>query len=154
LLAKIELTLCSMHVGNILDFSQAEAGLVELAQEPFNVSDTLEAALDMVWPLASSKKITLSHQISPILRKTEVIGDALRLRQILVHLLNNGAKFTHAGTVEALVNAEELPSGELDICFQVGHGHLCLCCCVHRLCIIYRTRANYMDGMGRLNNKW
>lgn len=98
---------------------------MELEREPFNVSDTLEAALDMVWPLASSKKITLSHQISPVLRATEVLGDALRLRQILVHLLNNGAKFTHAGTVEAVVNAEELPSGDLDICFQVCCGYQC-----------------------------
>jgi signal transduction histidine kinase len=108
-----------MRTGNILDFSQAEAGLVELAREPFNVMDSLEAAMDMVWPLASSKNITLSHQASPVLRTTEVLGDAVRLRQILVHLLDNGAKFTNSGTVEAVVTAEELPSGDMDIQIEV-----------------------------------
>lgn len=76
----------------------------------------------MVWPLASSKKITLAYHASPEARTADVRGDALRLRQIIVHLLNNAVKFTDAGTVEAAVRADVLPSDEMDLRIEV-----CIC---------------------------
>jgi signal transduction histidine kinase len=83
---------------------------VELSSATFNVAETLEVCVDLVWPLACSKSIAVACSIQPLVRRCLVRGDELRLRQILVHLLNNAAKFTDSGTIEVVVCAEELSS--------------------------------------------
>jgi two-component system, sensor histidine kinase and response regulator len=83
------------------------------------VADVLEACVDVVWPLACTKGVLVTSSVPAALRRTTVRGDALRLRQILVHLLNNAVKFSERGTVEVLVSVEYLRPGSLSVRFEV-----------------------------------
>ncbi|MDZ4722111.1 MAG: response regulator, partial [Roseiflexaceae bacterium] len=92
-------------INDILDFSKIESGKLDLEQQPFDLRDCLEAALDLVAPRAAEKQLDLAYQIAPNVPHT-IVGDVTRIRQILVNLLSNAVKFTHSGEVVVLVQAE------------------------------------------------
>lgn len=90
-------------INDILDFSKIEAGQVAIERAPFDPAACLEDAADMVTPAAREKGLELVCECSPAL-PGEVLGDSLRLRQILVNLLSNAVKFTERGEVHAYVH--------------------------------------------------
>jgi PAS domain S-box-containing protein len=85
-------------INNILDFSKIEAGKLELENFPFDLRECVEDALDLVAAKASEGGVELAYliddQVSHLL-----LGDATRLRQILVNLLGNAVKFTKKGEI-------------------------------------------------------
>jgi two-component system, sensor histidine kinase len=85
-------------INDILDFSKIEAGGLELEAQPFDLLACLEDAMDLFAAKAIQKKLDLRSQYDPAL-PAWVIGDALRLRQILSNLIDNAIKFTRAGEV-------------------------------------------------------
>ena len=85
-------------INDILDFSKIEAGKFEIEQIAFDLNDTVESAVELVAPKASEKHLALIASVDPGV-PAAVIGDANRLRQILLNLLNNAIKFTEAGEV-------------------------------------------------------
>lgn len=94
-------------VNDILDFSKIEAGRLELSQQPFNVRRWVEGTLGFVASQAAEKQLVLSHHVAPQVPQV-VVGDAGRLRQVLVNLLANAVKFTRQGKVELTVSARAL----------------------------------------------
>ena len=85
-------------VNDILDFSQVEAGMLELEPRPFALPSLIDECLSLVQQSASAKN--LSMQVNLIDRlPSGVRGDPSRLRQILLNLLNNAIKFTQEGSV-------------------------------------------------------
>ncbi|GJD58306.1 GAF domain-containing hybrid sensor histidine kinase/response regulator [Methylobacterium dankookense] len=85
-------------VNDVLDFSKIEAGQVELAAEPFVLTDLMDQAVAIIRAGADGKGLRLEVRAGPGL-PGRVIGDADRLRQVLMNLLNNAVKFTDAGGV-------------------------------------------------------
>jgi signal transduction histidine kinase/DNA-binding response OmpR family regulator len=94
-------------INDILDFSKIEAGKLSLNQEPFKLRSCVEDALDLLAPRASEKGLELAYLIQPNVPRV-VIGDVVRLRQILTNLLSNAVKFTETGEVTVVVNARQL----------------------------------------------
>jgi two-component system, sensor histidine kinase and response regulator len=92
-------------INDILDFSKIEAGHMELDDAPFDVRLVVEDAAELLAERATAKGIELLCDIPPGVM-TDRIGDALRLRQILVNLIGNAVKFTEVGEVSIRV-AEE-----------------------------------------------
>jgi len=90
-------------INDVLDFSKAESGSVELEEAPFDLEECLVSALSLVKPGAAAKNLTLSHASDPDVPAT-VVGDVTRLGQILVNLLANAVKFTDAGAVSVRVS--------------------------------------------------
>ena len=92
-------------INGILDFSRIEAGKLLLETADFDLRTVMEETADMMAIRAHEKGLELVCQIAPgtpsLLR-----GDAGRLRQILVNLLGNAVKFTHAGEVAVTLEAE------------------------------------------------
>ncbi len=86
-------------VNDILDLSKIEAGMIELDEKPFNISEMLCSMVDQVRPLASEKGLSLEHNVEDI-AETNLIGDEFRLGRILTNLLSNAVKYTPAGKVE------------------------------------------------------
>jgi len=96
-----------LHViDDILDYSKIEAGKLELEKEPVDLRECVEGALDIVAPRAWEKTLELGCLIAED-APTGIVGDAGRLRQVLLNLLSNAVKFTEKGEVVVHVDAEQ-----------------------------------------------
>ena len=89
-------------INDILDFSKIEAGRMELEQQPFDLRDCVESALDLMKLKASEKGLELACEVASDV-PAAIVGDVTRLRQILVNLLSNAVKFTETGEVAVTV---------------------------------------------------
>ena len=98
-------------IDDILDFSKIEAGRFELEREPFGLRDCVEGALDIVAPRAAEKNVELGCLVGEGV-PAGIVGDATRLRQVLLNLLSNAVKFTEQGEVIVHVDAEPRGPGE------------------------------------------
>jgi PAS domain S-box-containing protein len=98
-------------ISGILDFSKIEAGRLELESWPFGLRNCVESALELVAASASSKRLELAYFMAPGIPRV-IVGDSIRLRQIMVNLLNNAVKFTDTGEVVLSVDGEALTSGD------------------------------------------
>jgi two-component system, sensor histidine kinase and response regulator len=92
-------------INDILDFSKIEAGKFSLDQRPFNLHLTVSETLKSVALRAHEKKLELTLDLDPAVPE-ELIGDAGRLRQILLNLVGNAIKFTQQGEVAVSVKPE------------------------------------------------
>ena len=94
-------------INDILDFSKIEAGKLVLDQAPLSVHDLIEDVQTMLGPLAQEKGLEQAVIIYSDV-PARVLGDPLRLRQILTNLVNNAIKFTDQGSVvvRAMLEAE------------------------------------------------
>jgi PAS domain S-box-containing protein len=101
-------------IDDILDFSKIEAGRLELERRPFDLRSCVESALELVAAGASAKGLDLAYLFDRGL-PSAIVGDATRLRQILINLLNNAIKFTDTGEVVVSVDGEALGSGEGEV---------------------------------------
>ncbi len=94
-------------INDILDFSKIESGKLELDDDPFDLRDCLEGAVRLVAVPAGLKALELVVDLSDDCPQL-VRGDATRLRQVVVNLLNNAVKFTHSGEVVVTATAQAL----------------------------------------------
>ncbi len=94
-------------LNDILDLSKIDAGHMTVATEPYNLSHALSACAKLVRPAIEQKGVELRCDLSDALPKA-VMGDGLRVRQIVLNLLGNAAKFTHEGsiTLRARINRQ------------------------------------------------
>ncbi|KQP52558.1 PAS domain S-box protein [Methylobacterium sp. Leaf108] len=106
-------------VNDVLDFSKIEAGRVELEPEAFSLSALVADTMAMISGLVADKPLTLRTDIDPDLPRT-LVGDQNRLRQVLLNLLNNAVKFTHAGEVALTLRGERRKAGTLHLRCEVG----------------------------------
>jgi CheY-like chemotaxis protein len=91
-------------INDILDFSKIEAGILELDYSAFNLRTCIEEVLELFAAKADEKGLELIYFLGDGVPET-VIGDVLRLRQILVNLVGNAVKFTEFGEITVKVNA-------------------------------------------------
>ena len=106
-------------LNDILDLSKIEAGRLELSPVEFSLRDCVRDAVATLAINAGQKGLDLSARVAPDL-PDKVSGDPLRLRQILLNLLNNAIKFTRAGSVGLSVSLQELQGGNVTTHFAVS----------------------------------
>ncbi len=106
-------------INDILDFSKMEAGKMELENIPFSVEKVLLDLNDIVGHTAKRKNIQLKFSIGKEV-PAFLIGDPLRLGQILINLVNNGIKFTKQGSVLVTVTAANTKEVAAGISFEVA----------------------------------
>ena len=94
-------------INDILDFSKIEAGRIELEAQPFDLRECVEEAISLLSTKAVEKGIELSCLIETDVPPA-IIGDEIRLRQILLNLLSNSFKFTEEGEVVLTVTAKKV----------------------------------------------
>jgi signal transduction histidine kinase/DNA-binding response OmpR family regulator/HPt (histidine-containing phosphotransfer) domain-containing protein len=93
-------------LNDILDFSKIEAGKVALEAVPFNLESVVQNALFMVQQRAEGKRIELILDFQPSRHLHHLVGDPLRLGQILINLLSNAVKFTETGHVRLAISEQ------------------------------------------------
>jgi signal transduction histidine kinase/CheY-like chemotaxis protein len=98
-------TLLSL-IEEILDFSKIEAGKLELEALPFALAALVEETVELLAPRAQAKNIEIASFVDQRL-PGQVIGDAARLRQVLLNLAGNAIKFTEAGGVALIVEPDQ-----------------------------------------------
>ena len=98
-------TLLSL-IEEILDFSKIEAGKLELEARPFALSALVEETVELLAPRAQAKDIEIASFVDDRL-PANVVGDAARLRQVLLNLAGNAIKFTEQGGVAVIVEPGE-----------------------------------------------
>ena len=80
-------------VNNVLDMSRIESGQTQIDSQPFNLGVALDGICDMIRPLCSSKQQTFIVNYDNV-RALNILGDQLKLSQILINLMANAVKFT------------------------------------------------------------
>ena len=105
-------------INDILDFSKIEAGKMELDCAPFNLRETLEETIGPFGVMANEKRLELACDIRHDVPVT-VIGDPVRLRQVLVNLLGNAIKFTDRGEVVLQVENHQAEADKLALHFTI-----------------------------------
>ncbi len=95
-------------INDILDYSKVEAGRLELEQAPFDIRDALGETIHALGPRAHRKQLELVLHVDPETPET-LVGDRLRLGQVLMNLVGNAIKFTEAG--EIVVRASGTTTG-------------------------------------------
>jgi two-component system sensor histidine kinase/response regulator len=90
-------------INDILDLSKLEAGRLELSDKEFQLADVIDGVLEILAPAAIFRSLDLVSFL-PMELQTSVVGDAGRLRQILLNLAGNALKFTEKGTVAVRVS--------------------------------------------------
>jgi len=106
-------------LNDILDFSKIEAGRMDLYPIAFSLRDCMKNAASALTVNAEQKGLKMMVDVAPD-TPDAVIGDPLRLRQVLLNLLNNAVKFTHAGSIEMRAGLYEKREDTLTLHFSVS----------------------------------
>jgi signal transduction histidine kinase/DNA-binding NarL/FixJ family response regulator/HPt (histidine-containing phosphotransfer) domain-containing protein len=96
-------------VNDLLDLSMIEEGKAELRPQAFRLRTMVERTCGMLRPMAAARGLTLRCRIEESV-PAAVVGDELRLRQVLVNLINNAIKFTDSGTIDCRVGTVDNPA--------------------------------------------
>jgi PAS domain S-box-containing protein len=92
-------------INDILDFSKIEAGKLHLETISFEIRRTIQEAVDLAMPEAQKKHLKLSWHVASDI-PAYLLGDPMRLRQIIVNLVGNAVKFTEQGVIDVTVSLE------------------------------------------------
>ncbi|WP_068829746.1 response regulator [Pseudomonas sp. BMS12] len=99
-------------INDILDFSKIEAGKLSIEHIDFDLQQVLENLASLIGDKVGSKGLELVFNLDPAVPQ-HLVGDPLRLGQILINYANNAVKFTEAGEVEVILRAEQRGAEQL-----------------------------------------
>ncbi|MCR4990140.1 MAG: DegV family EDD domain-containing protein [Lachnospiraceae bacterium] len=97
-------------INDILDFSKIEAGSMDIVPVDYNVGDLMSEVVNMIWLRAKDKGLNFNVSIDPDVPSV-LYGDEVRIKQIIINLLNNAVKYTQEGTVELHMESEDAGEG-------------------------------------------
>lgn len=106
-------------INDILDFSKIEARKLELEDVDFSLRETLEGAIKPQSLIARKQGIDFSTQISSE-TPDQLVGDPVRLRQVLINLVNNAVKFTEQGRIEIQVETRVKDADTITLQFSIS----------------------------------
>ncbi len=106
-------------INDVLDLSKIESGKLEVEHTAFDLLACVEEAINLVAASALARDLDLSYRLAADVPPV-IVGDSVRLRQILLNLLNNAIKFTHQGSIAVHVARAAVPPGEVTLRFSVA----------------------------------
>lgn len=107
-------------VNAVLDFSKLDEGKLEFIHESFDLAAALQQAADSFATAVQQKGIRLLLDVDAIPEDKKVVGDEMRLKQVLLNLLSNAVKFTEAGTVTLRTRVGDVSESGAEIYFAVA----------------------------------
>ncbi len=112
-------TLLLRVINDILDFSKIEAGKLEMEKIAFSLNDVVQSLEDIVTSQIQDKGLNFQVAIAPGI-PASLVGDPVRLKQILLNLVNNAIKFTPTGRIEIAVTEHERQDDKSTLLFSVS----------------------------------
>ncbi|WP_024737278.1 PAS domain-containing hybrid sensor histidine kinase/response regulator [Enterocloster asparagiformis] len=107
-------------INDVLDMSKIDAGKMQISHEPFNLETIVESITSIIYPQAEDKGLIFNVPLVDLIN-TVLIGDGLRLNQILLNLLSNAVKFTpKGGTVRLRIRQMWRRAGRVRLSFAVS----------------------------------
>ncbi|NVJ59658.1 MAG: two-component sensor histidine kinase BarA [Gammaproteobacteria bacterium] len=106
-------------IDDILDFSKIEAGKMELDESALDVRECIDDVLNLIAPLAQEKHLEIAALIYSDVPDT-ILGDQVRLKQVLTNLVNNAVKFTEEGSIIVRVMLEEEDQQRVNLKFTIS----------------------------------
>lgn len=106
-------------VNDILDFSKIEAGKLKMENLEFNLDEVLSKSIELLIPKAREKNLEVIYHL-PCNLPAQIIGDPLRLGQIITNLMSNAIKFTHTGEIRIDVTQEDQKEKKVCLKFRVS----------------------------------
>jgi signal transduction histidine kinase/CheY-like chemotaxis protein/ligand-binding sensor domain-containing protein len=105
-------------INDILDFSKIESGKMELEEKDFNLRDCIEEVFDVFTAQAAQVGLDLIYEIEHNV-PTQITGDSLRLRQVLINLVSNAIKFTPKGEIFLRVRLQKASESTIVLGFEI-----------------------------------
>lgn len=105
-------------LNNVLDFSKIEAGMLHLEHATVSLPEAMRELFELLVPQAEAKQIEIIFHPAPSVPH-DLHTDPLRLRQILMNLLNNAIKFTEEGHIVVFLDTQEEQDGSISVRFQI-----------------------------------
>ncbi len=99
-------------INDILDFSKIEAGKMDIVPTNYSIASMISEIVSMILPRAEEKGLEFNVELDPSI-PSELYGDEVRIKQILINLLNNSVKYTREGSFTLHVEKEN--AGEVDV---------------------------------------
>ena len=106
-------------INDILDMSKFQAGDMRLLVEPYSPGNMLSDLVGMLWIRAKEKNLEFSVNVAPDI-PAELMGDEVRIKQILMNILNNAIKYTKEGSISLSVECEAQEDGVYNIIYTVS----------------------------------
>ncbi|MBQ1506780.1 MAG: HAMP domain-containing histidine kinase, partial [Erysipelotrichales bacterium] len=105
-------------VNDILDMSKFQAGDMKIVADNYNTGNMLSEIVGMLWLKAKEKNLDFHINVSPDV-PAELRGDEVRIKQILMNVLNNAIKYTKEGSVTLSVECNKLEDGTVNMIYTV-----------------------------------
>ena len=105
-------------INDILDFSKIESGKMELVEGNYKLDEVIKNLVNMMKPRIDNKNLEFKVNVNDKI-PNELFGDSVRIRQVVVNLLTNAAKYTQVGSVTFSVDFENTNNGEILLKFSV-----------------------------------
>ncbi len=105
-------------INDILDMSKIESGKMEIVKNQYDVSKMLSDIVNMVWIKAHEKGLQFTISVDPSL-PSQLFSDEIRIKQILINILNNAIKYTGKGSVSLSVHCTKTAMGKARVSYSV-----------------------------------
>ncbi len=106
-------------INDILDMSKFESGQMQLTKTPYHTGDMLSEIVGMLWLKAKEKNLAFHISVAPDL-PDELIGDEVRIKQILINVLNNAIKYTSEGSVTLSIQCVRTGNTGVNVIYSVS----------------------------------
>lgn len=105
-------------INDVLDFSKIEAGSMEIVPVDYRIGDMLSEIVNMIWIKAHDKGLALEVSVDPDVPSV-LYGDEVRIKQVIINLLNNAVKYTKKGRVGLRVETDNADDNTIDLRISV-----------------------------------
>ncbi len=106
-------------INDILDFSKMEAGSMDIVPVDYKIGDVLSDIVNMIWLRASEKGLKFAVNVDPKIPSV-LYGDEVRIKQVMINILNNAVKYTKAGSVELHIEGEPVDDNSMILSISIS----------------------------------